>query len=534
MQPSPQQANLGQLGRYRILEVLGQGAMAVVYKAHDPQIDRTLAIKVLREEKCIDQEYRQRFLREAKAAGNLSHPNIVTIYDVGEANNRPYIVMELVEGVPLDKMMKDTSDITTNQSLDITLQLAEALDYAHKNGVVHRDIKPSNIIFPAKGNTIKITDFGIAHLENHDMTQHTQMGEVLGTPQYMSPEQVLGQAVDGRSDLFSVGVVLYQMLSGQKPFTGNTVASLLFQIATEEPKPIDNVARGSSPAIRNIVNKLLKKQPEKRFQSGQELADSLNRIIKENEEGISGRIVPIRIKWTFIMAFIVGITMVLSLIFIYQRQFEAMTQQAVDYGGSLVKFMATESAIPVLDEDWVAIEIFIQDASQRQEFKYLAVADSKGIIRGHSNPEMIGKAYEGFNGEKFISDQNGVKVYSYGQGESKIFDFDTPILFQGKEVGRIHLGLSQAPLRYVTELTLYMMLALIATTITTVMLIAYVLGKRLSYPISIIRRSLGDIGNGHLDTRITEKRQDEFGELYASFNKAAEALQHRYGKKQDF
>lgn len=526
------------IGRFKVLELIGQGAMAMVYKAYDPSIDRTLAIKVLREEKCIDEEYRQRFIREARAAGNLSHPNIVTVYDVGETEHRPYIAMELVEGTSLDKIMKSKKQLSVEQALAIILQLARALDFAHKNGVVHRDIKPSNIIHPQKGAQIKITDFGIAHLENTDMTQHTQMGEVLGTPQYMSPEQVLGEPVDGRSDLFSVGVVLYQMLSGQKPFTGDTVASLLFQIATEDPKPIDQVVKNLPSAVCQIVDKLLRKQQSKRFQSGQDLALAITRILKEGEEQPeldTERIIPIRVRWTLIMAGLVALTLFVSLYFIYNRQYEAMTNQVIDYGGSLVKFMATESAIPMLDEDWVAIEIFIQETSQHQEFKYMTVVDRHGMVRGHTRQDQIGKPYKSPQGSLLSTDNGAIVVTEtlFTDG-NKIFDFKAPILFQQKEIGSVHLGMSQDPLLKVAQLTVYMMIGLMVVTIGAVAVIAYVLGKTLTGPIATLRRSLHEITNGQYESRVLQKRNDEFGQLFNSFNRMAETLQRKEEEKNSF
>src|SRR5690242_1435850 len=178
---------LEKIGRFKILEELGRGGMAVVYKAYDPDINRPLAIKVLLEERCGNREYRSRFLAEAKAAGFLSHPNIVTIYDIGEVNDRPYIAMELLEGESLEDDMGSNRPILDH--LAIGIQLAKALDYAHGKGIVHRDIKPSNIIRIKGSNYIKITDFGIARFEDAELTGLTRTGEVLGTPQYMSPEQ---------------------------------------------------------------------------------------------------------------------------------------------------------------------------------------------------------------------------------------------------------------------------------------------------------------------------------------------------------
>ncbi len=524
---------LSAVGRYRVVEELGKGAMALVYKAHDPNIDRTLAIKILRLERCIDPEYRMRFLREAKAAGNLSYPNIVTIFDVGEDNNRPYIVMELLEGLPLDVVMKKGKVFTVPEVLNIGIQLAAALDYAHNNRVVHRDIKPSNIVVNPNG-VIKITDFGIAHIDSSDATQQTQLGEVLGTPQYMSPEQVLGQKVDGRSDLFSTGVILYQLLTNQKPFKGETIATLMFQIATEEPTPIGQVLPSIPAPLRLIVDKLLKKQPEKRFQTGKDLADALRRVQQDLDEEVrtksEPRIIPLRVKWTAIMATIVALAMVISVTVVYKKQYAAMTQQMIDQGTSLAKFIATENAVSVLSEEWTAIELFVNEVTARQDFIYLSVADHKGIVRGDNRTEHLGKPVEAKQNTtvEIIADNDGTKVHSlHTDAAGDVFEYDTPILFQNKEIGRVYVGLSQDSLKRVGNLTLMMMLILMAVTLSAVTVVAYIFGNVLDAPIKQLRGALEDIAQGRLHHRITHQRKDEFGLLFNSFNSMADSLQKR-------
>lgn len=258
------------IGRYEILGEIGRGAMATVYKAFDPRIKRELAIKILRPEHCVNQDFRNRFLRETKAVGKLNHPNIVKIYDVGEYNDQPYIAMELLTGQFLDKSIEQRR-FSVEETRQVGIQLASALERAHGFGVIHRDIKPANIAWSEKNQQVKLTDFGIARIESLEATQSTIQGQVIGTPKYMSPEQILGKHVDARTDLFSLGVVLYQLVTGCKPFTGDTLASLTYQIAHQAPDPINKTVKTAPEGFCRIIDSMLEKDTDKRVQSASEL-----------------------------------------------------------------------------------------------------------------------------------------------------------------------------------------------------------------------------------------------------------------------
>ncbi len=275
-------------GRYEIKEERGRGSMGVVYKAYDPQIGRFVALKVLRQDRVTSKAFVDRFLREARAIGKLSHPNIVNIYDIGEDKGTVYITMEFIEGVPLSQLMKEGM-LSLEQVLEIGAQTAEALSYAHRRGIVHRDVKPSNVILQPDGR-VKITDFGIAHIEDPEIPQQTQAGEILGTPAYMSPEQVNGRAVDGRSDLFSLGVVLYEALTGQKPFKGQNIASLFREIVEKTPSPPSSINPEVPDGVSKVVMRCLAKDPAERPSDGEELARELrDHIGQRAEEAPSAR-----------------------------------------------------------------------------------------------------------------------------------------------------------------------------------------------------------------------------------------------------
>lgn len=262
-------------GRYRVKKELGRG-MNVVYLAYDPQMDSQVALKVLSKESVVEENLLNRFIKEAQVTRLVAHPNIVTVYDVGRDHGTIYIAMELIKGETLNKVIaKDR--LSFQQIIDIGEQVSTALDYAHQKGIVHRDIKPANIILTSSGQ-VKITDFGVARIED---TQQTIDGMVLGTPLYMSPEQARGQPIDGRSDLYSLGVILYELTTGERPFKGETWELLYRSILQDKPKPPLRDNKPLPPCLSGLILKSLEKNPNKRFQTGAEMKASLNECLSE-------------------------------------------------------------------------------------------------------------------------------------------------------------------------------------------------------------------------------------------------------------
>jgi serine/threonine-protein kinase len=269
------------LGRYVIERKIGRGAMGAVYLAKDPRINRSVALKVIPIEKEFEdeelKEARLRFFREAESAGRLTHPNIITVYDAGEDKHLAYIAMEYLEGDALTKYTDTKRLLAPGKALELCARTAEALDYAHNQGVIHRDIKPANILYNVRDDTLKISDFGVARLTDNN---RTKTGIVLGTPMYMSPEQLGAEPLSGHSDLFSLGVTLYELLVGEVPFRATNIAVLMTKITSEDPAPLSNRRPGIPPSVDSLLAKALAKKPRDRFVNGAEMSVALRNCAK--------------------------------------------------------------------------------------------------------------------------------------------------------------------------------------------------------------------------------------------------------------
>lgn len=521
-----------EVGRYQILEKLGEGAMATVYKAFDPTINRSLVIKFLHGNLCENPEYRRRFLREAKAAGALSHPNIVTIYDVGEIENRPYIAMELLGGTPLDQMIPGGTEMPMQDVLVIGLQIANALDYAHSKGIFHRDIKPANIMRLPDRNIVKLVDFGIAQVAAADAAERTVAGTIMGTPHYMSPEQARGESADARSDLWAVGVILYQLLTGKRPFTADTIATLMLRITQESPASVGELRPDTPASLRRVITRCLNKQPDKRFQSGRELADALRRVLQEvapapgtGREKRRG--IQLKAKLAAAMAAVVLAAMALTSLFVTHRQYQTMLSQTVDQGASLAKLIAVEHSHETLSEDWVSIDISVQAIAKALDARGLAVVDIKNVVRVSTDGGQVNKPYQAISGEPIKARDPSVSVLRTRHDGVSNFGFVAPILFQTREIGKVQLLLPEEELAAVVRESWWLMALLLLVTAATATLATYLMLNRYTRPLQQLGESLDEIRDGRYDCRIEDTRQDEIGDLYQQFNDMAANLEKR-------
>ncbi|MBV9331802.1 MAG: protein kinase [Alphaproteobacteria bacterium] len=522
------------IGRYEVEGLIGEGSMAWVYRARDPEIGRTVAIKVLKDRDGFDREYLARFQREAQSAGGISHPHIVTIYDVGWVDGMPYITMEYLAERSLAALLSEGKKLPLSQVLLIAVQLASALDFAHRRGVVHRDVKPENILLFDGGSTIKLTDFGIARCESGEEVQRTVAGTVLGTPRYMSPEQASSRELDGRSDLFSLGAILYELLTGRKAFDKNNLAMLMLQIMQQDPVPIASIDPTVPVGLQRIVAKLLSKRPEQRYASGAQLVDALQREIDSltrQEEAARNSYGSLRLKLAFVSGAALALMFLISMSLIYAVEARVLRNQLFDSGASLAKFVAVHSALPVLGQNWLPLRVFVEDAQSRSSFDYLAVVDNDHVVQASTIPSLVGKHFHAADGGEAVEADSDVAVSSAVMGGREVYLFNTPILFQKVEIGRIYLGVSKAGITRVLHATLWLMTSLLVLAVLAVGSLSFLFGRYIARPLRTIRIALEDFAAGDLDRRISEVRKDEFGALFAAFNNAAE--NHRLRTMQD-
>ena len=527
------------LGRYRIEGRLGEGAMADVYRAHDPDIGRTVAIKVLKPQFASDPELGARFVREARAAGALSHANIATIYDVGQVDGVAYIAMELVDGQPLDEWLHAHGRMPYERVLHLARQLADALAFAHRAGVVHRDVKPSNILISADGSTAKLLDFGVARVGETDQAAlaRTQVGQLVGTPRYMSPEQALGLPVDARSDLFSLGVVLYEMVTGRPAFPGTGLAVLAIQIAQEKVAPIGDSAGDCPPGLRFVIDKLLAKKPEHRFADGTALLAAIDReLIAERDTAPSRRGLSLRFKLPLALFAVTALALAVCVYTILEREQRALEHMAAVSGNSIAAFVTGNAAVaaadnaglPPAEQDWTALQAFVTVAAQDEGVRNIVVADVDGIVRAASDKSLIGQRYRGSAGEAAImrqADRHVTSAPDLGAGAG--LRFVHPINYAGARFGTVDLVLKRNALDTAIATSKSLLAALSAIVIAVVLLVGYLSGAMVARPLRRLRRALDDAAKGDFAFRISHSRRDEFGEAFDAFNRAAATAEAR-------
>jgi eukaryotic-like serine/threonine-protein kinase len=535
------------LGRYRLDDKIGEGAMAGVYRAYDESIDRQVAVKVLKEELARDQELSVRFLREARAAGALSHPNIATIYDVGVVDGVTYIAMELIEGQTLDAALLEQGRFPYERVLDLGVQLASALHYAHAAGIVHRDLKPSNILLAADGRTAKLLDFGVARMDRdaggEEELARTQFGQLMGTPRYMSPEQALGKPLDHRSDLFSLGVVLYELITGKVAFPGSTLATLAIKIAQDKVEPVERSAADCPRGMSFIIDKLLAKKPEQRFQTAAALRDALQRELAAHGDRVpSRRGLPLRLKLLILMASVTALVLAGSVAGVLSRQEQTLQRMAILSGTSISDFVtrnvgvlfAENAGLPVEEQDWTTLQAFVASAAKDTEVRGMVVADSDGIIRAADDRALIGRRYRAAqagqaNAPAPAADPKSAVTVSDAPDAGSVsgLRFVRPIRYAGADFGTVDIVLKRDALDAAIADTRNMLLLRAISVIAVVSAIGYLSGAMVTRPLARLTRALSQAAECGFALRISHSRRDEFGAAFDAFNGVAATIEPR-------
>jgi len=527
------------LGRYRIEGILGEGAMAVVYAGFDPGIERQVAIKCLHREVASDPDYRQRFLVEARAAGNLTHPHIVTIFDAGETDDgRSYIAMERLSGETLASRIASEGLPPLPVIIELASQLAAALDYAHAQGVIHHDIKPENIMLAKGWHYAKISDFGIADRRGtHDADGGGERREIGGTPAYMALERLRGEPADARSDLFSLGVVLYWLITGKLPWPETSDMRRLIRERQRSPLPSVVPLDPATPSMLiDIVHTLLAPTAQARYQRGTEVIDDLRRARREyerlHEKPLANRIVSLRLRWASALGATLCLVLLLGLAAIHAKQNAAVTGLALDFGSSLGRMVASESAENLLLGDHAATRALVEDVARNKQIHYLAIADRHGDIIASTHQAEIGQKLAAPTEQKHLSSSDGIESYSSevvdGTRHDEMLLFDVPISYQTKTVGELRLGVSNEPLRAAQRTTLWVIVAVLVLTLAALVGAAYWLFRRPLALLDMLGDALVRVARGDFRYRIRLERRDELGRLFTAFNLMNGALQTRH------
>lgn len=522
------------IGRYRIDGILGEGAMAVVYAGFDPGIDRPVAIKCLHRDAASAAGSDRRLLLEARASGQLVHPNIVTIFDSGETDDgRPYIAMERLPGDTLASLVAREGLPPLSMAIELVSQMAAALDHAHGQGIIHQDVKPENIMLADGWHYAKLSDFGIAERRARQKG-HAGGYPIGGTPAYMAPERLRGEPADERNDLFSLGVVLCWLITGKLPWPDMPDVKQLIVERQRHPHPVvAPLDAAAPPLLIDVVSTLLAPTVEARYQSGAEVINDLRLARREyertHETPIATRIISLRLRWIGTLGAILCLVLLLGLAGIYAKQDIAVNGLATDFGSSLGRIVASESAENLLLGDEAATRALVLAVSRNQQIHYLAIANRQGQVVASTRASDQGQALADAGNSRPLASSPDVKRYlGHPAGLDGMMVFDVPILYQDKTVGELRLGVSNAPLVAAQRTTLGVIVAVLLVTLLALITAAYWLFRQPLALMAMLNDALMHVARGEYRHRIRFARRDELGQLFASFNLMANTLESRH------
>jgi len=530
---------LTHIDRYEVLEQIGIGAMGIVYRVHDPVFSCDRALKILRAELVNEADTVQRFREEGRAAvraaGEISHPNIITVYDAGEFDSRPYIVMELFRGVPLDALLDKDRNFPALKILSIGEQLAGALASAHKHGVVHRDIKPGNVLLSEDGSLAKLTDFSVAQIRKGVDSSLTRTGVVIGAPRYMPPEQALGKEVDGRSDLYGLGIMLYEMLTGEKAYKSETFTALLIEISQSQLRPIRSLNKDVTPGVERIISKLVEKDPARRFQTSLELQEAIRREMRNmNAKDLrAARGIPTEIMAAGLLSVLVAGLLGLTGYLLKNQQVEALEKQTsaigLEYASALANQFSLDYARSGEDAGLLYQSQFNQHESN-DNINYQTIVLDDGRILASTDKENTTGLY---------IEPEVIRSIGLGDETSKVniirTDTDKEIIQVSKaieigpsrdrkSIGSLYVGLPVDRIEAIGKLTTSLMLLMTLLMTSLIGLVSYYLIRKFARPMEKIRDMLNVISTGDYDVRMPGDQKGLVGQTFEAFNKAAETI----------
>ncbi len=522
---------MDQLGRYKLSEIIGEGAMSRVYRAYDPTLQRILAIKVLKPEYAGDNERQRLFLTEGHISAKLNHHNIVSTFDVGEVDNTPYIVMEYVEGQSLDTWLESQDNVELDQTVDILLQVAYALEYAHSKGIIHRDIKPSNILIEPSGK-VMLTDFGVAYL--HDQSDGAIEQTIVGTPFYMAPEQLNGATPDVRSDLYSCGVLFYKMVFSILPFEASSIRELVAVIQGSE---IDLSTSNCPHAITKVIKKLLHRKPSFRYSNTTELIKQLRALQPQLAKADCRLADRIKVSWryTAVASVILSGFLISFLVFVLGDLSNNLSGTISSYGKMLVEQTKEQVDEALLLEDKPALGIIVQRLSQIDEIKYLIVSDHNSNIWAASDSDLIDSKYQTPLQLERIEHTESVDIFRLeqeSQNGSDVYHVISPITFNGKAIGKVIVGLSAKSVTDIWRKTAWMLAMFIAISCLSITAVIYILCRFFENQFKKLGDALQSLSVGNYYTRLHVERMDKMGYANRQFNELAEQIEELVKKSE--
>jgi serine/threonine protein kinase/HAMP domain-containing protein len=516
------------LGRYQLKRMLGEGAMSQVYLAYDPKLQRELAIKLLKPEFAQDAQRVELFLNEIQLSGRLHHPNIVSIFDVGQVDEVHFILMQHFESRNLESWFCDHPDLTIEQSLRIVVQLLKAIEHAHAKGIYHRDIKPSNILINDEG-LVQLTDFGVAYLNESGVTDDTF---VIGTPFYMAPEQLQGHRPTAQSDLYSIGVLLYYLVFGKLPFQASTLKDLDELIQRAE---VDLDSKQIPPSLKKVIRKLLHKNPAFRYQSATELLkqlDALNAELKDD-----GKLLNFHIGTTWrntgIVAICFGMLCAALLYLTVNQLSSSLRNTLVSYGDMFVAQMHDHLAEPVLLGDGASMHAIINRFSAADEILYVHLVDNEGRFMASTDKVDSGSYYQAPAGLSRLQLDSQYDVFHYplDPSGSEIYRFSSRIQYANSTLGRIYVGIKSENLDGIVNKTFLYLLSFILLICGLVIAVVYLIYRYFFKQINVLNDALQSLYAGNFYTRLKVERKDEIGALKSQFNDLAEQLENFFDQQ---